>query len=53
MITVKDVAGCYDLRGTSEDKKPIKNVPNGSTFIEMDTSKVFMFDKENQEWREL
>lgn len=53
MITVKDVAGCYDLRGLSTDKKPVKNVTNGSTFLEMDTSKVYIFDKENETWREL
>lgn len=53
MITVKEVAVCYDLRGLSTDKKPVKNVGNGSTFIEMDTSKVFIFDKENNSWKEL
>lgn len=46
MITVADVANVYDLRGLSSDKKPVEKVGNGSTFIEMDTGKVFIFDKE-------
>lgn len=42
----------WDLRGLSTDQKPT-NCPNGSTFLEMDTSKVFAFDKANTQWREL
>lgn len=42
----------WDLRGLSSDEKPT-DVPNGSTFLEMDTSKVFAFDKTNTQWREL
>lgn len=42
----------WDLRGLSADTKP-NDVPNGSTFLEMDTSKVFAFDKQNAQWREL
>lgn len=53
MISSKDVAVCYDLRGLSTDEKPTEKVGNGSTFLEMDTGKVFIFDKENEEWREL
>lgn len=40
-----------DLRGLSTDPKPT-NVPNGSTVWEMDTGKIFAFDKENNLWRE-
>lgn len=36
----------------STDTKPL-NWENGSTLLEMDTSKVFMFDYDNQLWREL
>ena len=38
----------YDLRGLSTDTKPTENIGNGSTFFEMDTSKVFLFDKETK-----
>ena len=42
----------WDLRGLSSDNKPTDSqLPNGSTFIEMDTGKVYMWDKENTQWR--
>ena len=50
-----------EFRGTSSDTKPItyidengdeRKVANGSVFIEMDTSKIYFFDYENQEWKE-
>ena len=41
-----------DIRGLSTDTKPT-TYPNGSTFVEMDTGKVFIFDAENEEWKEL
>ena len=44
---------CLSFRGLSTDEKPInESVGNGSIFIEMDTSKIFMFDAESQEWVE-
>lgn len=49
---------CYDhqyqiaIYGISSDEKPL-HVPNATTFFEMDTSKVFIFDKETQTWYEL
>ena len=43
----------YELRGLSTDIKPVKDIGNGSIFIEMDTGKVYMFDKENNVWKEL
>lgn len=50
MYTRINNAGVYT--GLSSDTKPInKDVTNGSIFIEMDTNKVFMFDKENSIWR--
>lgn len=45
------IAG-HDLRGLSSDTKPT-DVPNGSTFIEMDTGNVFMFDEQNSQWRQM
>ena len=47
MITVSNIGNVYDLRGLSTDQKPLENVGNGSTFLEIDTGKVFIFDKEN------
>lgn len=44
----------YDLRGLSTDEKPVENwVGNGSTFIEMDTGNIFMYDAENKLWRKI
>ena len=35
----------------STDQKPT-NVANGSKLMEMDTSKLYMFDEKNSTWRE-
>lgn len=37
----------------STDSKSTDNVRNGAICIEMDTSKVYMFDAANAQWREL
>ena len=46
-----------ELRGLSTDTKPTKindkKIDNGSTFIEIDTDKIFMFDLENEQWKEI
>lgn len=46
-----------EYRGLSTDEKPIlaneKKVANGSTFLEMDTGKVFLYDEEHDEWIEV
>lgn len=43
-----------ELRGLSTDDKPttIENgtIENGSVFIEIDTSNVYIFDGENKKW---
>lgn len=43
-----------EIRGLSTDVKPIMcyndEIDNGSTFIEIDTGKQFMFDYEHQKW---
>ena len=41
-----------EYRGLSTDSKPTDAV-NGSTFLEMDTGKVFIYDEQNAQWREL
>ena len=45
----------FDLRGLSTDTKPtdVKYIGNGSTFIEIDTGKVFLFDAEHKIWKEM
>lgn len=37
--------------GLSEEDKPL-NVNHGTAFIEMDTSKLYFFDANNQVWLE-
>ena len=62
MVTVDRIAGqsngrSSDFRGLSTNTKPTKatgkEVENGSTYFEMDTSKVFMYDEENDTWHEI
>lgn len=38
--------------GLSTDTKPTDEIINGSIFIEMDTSKIYFYDLENEQWRE-
>lgn len=40
-----------DLYGLSTDTKPL-DVCNASTFWEMDTKKLYMFDEANKVWHE-
>lgn len=40
-----------ELIGLSTDEKPM-DVPNSSSFYEMDTKKIFLFDAENKIWLE-
>lgn len=46
-----------EFRGLSTDTKPTKygdkDVNNGATFIEMDTGKIYLFDLENKQWKEI
>lgn len=46
-----------ELRGLSTDSKPttIENgiVENGSTFIEIDTGKLYLYDLDSEEWKEV
>lgn len=46
----------FDFSGLSADEKPKPTyestvIRNGSTFMEMDTSTLYFYDEENQEWR--
>lgn len=40
-----------DMYGLSTDTKPV-DVCNGSSFYEMDTKKMYLFDEENKQWLE-
>ena len=37
----------------STDTKPTDSIANGSTCIEIDTGKIFMFDESGDAWTEL
>ena len=43
-----------ELRGKSTDTKPTKaegyEIGNGTVFVEMDTKKIFFYDKETENW---
>ncbi len=63
MVTInkyfgKDNITSVDLIGLSTDTKPTSSVngitlKNGSTFLAMDTSQVFMYDEQNNTWHEI
>lgn len=49
-----------EMSGLSTDDKPTmfdedidSYVDNGSTFIEIDTGKIFFYDLENEQWKEV
>lgn len=42
----------HDVRGLSTDTKPTDGIANGSTYFEMDTGKMYMFDQDNETWHE-
>ena len=49
-----------ELRGLSTDEKPTvydeeidSYIDNGSTFIEIDTGKIYFYDLENEQWKEV
>jgi len=55
MITSTTEQRTLELVGLSTDTKPV-NVAwlgNGSTFLEMNTGKVYIYDEDNKVWREL
>lgn len=46
-----------ELSGLSTDTKPTEigstKIDNGSTYIEIDTGSIYLYDLENQEWQEI
>ena len=47
-----------ELYGLSTDEKPIEKfgttyIGNASTYLEMDTDKIFIYDEENHRWYEM
>ena len=58
IVGVKSNDRVLELSGLSTDEKPIGEVDgvrivNGSTFFEMDTCNISIYDEENQKWLEL
>lgn len=57
MITRTGGVWAPEYKGLSTDTKPVEDnntkVPNGSTFFEMDTGKLFMYDNEHDVWLEV
>ena len=43
---------CVDLAGLSTDVKPI-GFATGSSFLEVDTTDVYLYDEESQEWNKV
>ena len=58
MVTITRMGGqvaqsTAELYGLSTDNKPIgDDIPNASTFYEMDTKVAFLYDAENKQWLE-
>ena len=57
MVTTLTNDKVYNFFGLSTDTKPTniengKKIGNGSTYVELDTSKRFIFDEENNIWYE-
>ena len=46
-----------EIRGLSTDSKPTefnnKKVDNGSIFLEIDTGDLYLYDLENEQWKEV
>lgn len=53
MVTMTSYnGGCPDYVGLSTDSKPT-DVGNGSTFFEMNTGKVYMYNADGKAWVEV
>lgn len=48
--TVLNIANLF---GTSSDSKPTTGYANGSTFVEVNTGKLFLFNEDAQTWVEV
>lgn len=63
MVTLCKIGDAYhskllEICGLSTDEKPVKTIEgavivNGSTFVEMDTKKVFMYSQSDSRWYEV
>ena len=42
-----------DVRCLSSDEKPVGGIKNGSTLVEIDTGKRYLFDATNASWNEV
>lgn len=59
-IDLEDRYILVEMEGLSTDEKPTEYenegkksyIDNGSTFIEMDSSKIYFYDLENKQWKE-
>ena len=51
MVTLQRSDLVNEYVGKSNDEKPVSGVPNGSTFVEMDTQAVWYFDADDGVWR--
>lgn len=50
MVTRKSSPGMTnEYYGLSSDEKPL-DAPNASTFYEIDTTEVYMYDATNKQW---
>jgi hypothetical protein len=49
-ITMTDAGRTNSYMGLSTDTKPVVNVPNASTFYEMDTADLYFYDAEHSVW---
>lgn len=54
----KSVTGLLEVVGLSSDNKPTERIGdyyimNGSTFLEMDTGKVYIYSEGNKTWYDL
>lgn len=42
-----------ELFGTSNDDKPTSGYCNGTTFLEVDTGKIYLFNEDTSSWVEV
>ena len=52
-IDGNQVKQMVELFGTSGDSKPTTGYANGSTFLEVDTGKIYLFNESTSSWVEL
>ena len=56
-LIAKEDQNEIEIRGLSTDDKPTevdgKDTPNGTIFLEIDTGKLYIYDLENELWKEV